>query len=291
MESDRIREVARASSGDDAARSSYFMATGQTTDQSAEGVLCKLVRLSSATANGTRSFSPIAATCIDHLFPISQREMLLVGLLTILPAVNANWVQIELDAIYWEDLRTDETGYRTLSCRNFDPTTKHRHRWRFNGSSILPKYVHIRKGHPLFVGNNSNAYRGTFAGQYTCCVRESLGKACYKQQLLLREGNTYDIRLARTKTLEELRCDFGNQTAPVNVSPLSGKTTGNYHHLRIENLSEENVGEYNCTLRLFKKNSRTKKFTVVIGPALQSSSVAASSVVLSVVSTIILLVR
>ncbi|WKY02594.1 hypothetical protein Q1695_016119 [Nippostrongylus brasiliensis] len=236
--------------------------------------------------------------------------MLLVGLLTILPAVNANWVQIELDAIYWEDLRTDETGYRTLSCRNFDPTTKHRHRWRFNGSSILPKYVHIRKGHLLFVGNNSNAYRGTFAGQYTCCVRESLGKACYKQQLLLRdpprligvdlsdsdvlyarEGNTYDIRLARTKTLEELRCDFGNQTAPVNVSPLSGKTTGNYHHLRIENLSEENVGEYNCTLRLFKKNTRTKKFTVVIGPAPQPSSVAASSLVLSMVSTIILLLR
>ncbi|VDP23790.1 unnamed protein product [Heligmosomoides polygyrus] len=34
----------------------------------------------------------------------------------------------------------------------------------------------------------SNTHRDALAGEYSCCVQDSLGKACYTQQLMLR-GN------------------------------------------------------------------------------------------------------
>ncbi|VDO34116.1 unnamed protein product, partial [Haemonchus placei] len=178
-----------------------------------------------------------------------------------------------LDPVYWEDLPENEYGERRLNCHNYDPETKSRYRWRFNGSSILPKHTGTHKEELIF-DKGSNAYRALFAGEYSCCIHESLGRACYTQRLLLRaldppeeigvdltdsevlyakEGNSYNLRLAKSKLMEELRCNLNNHSTPENVIPLVTKRKTANHHLKIEHISADNVGEYNCTLRLYKK--------------------------------------
>ncbi|VDP23788.1 unnamed protein product [Heligmosomoides polygyrus] len=77
------------------------------------------------------------------------------------------------------------------------------------------------------------------------------------ERFLAKEGNSYDIRLARTKVLEELRCEFNNQSLPSNVISLATKKkSGDNHHLRIDHFSSDNVGQYNCSLRQYKKETR-----------------------------------
>nr|CDJ87216.1 Hypothetical protein CBG06937 [Haemonchus contortus] len=204
--------------------------------------------------------------------------------------VESKWIHVKLDPVYWEDLPENEYGERRLNCHNYDPETKSRYRWRFNGSSILPKHTGTHKEELIF-DKGSNAYRALFAGEYSCCIHESLGRACYTQRLLLRdppeeigvdltesevlyakEGNTYNLRLAKSKLMEELRCDLNNHSTPENVIPLVAKRKTANHHLKIEHVSADNVGEYNCTLRLYKKDYRTKKFSVVLGSDPQLSS-------------------
>ncbi|KAK6046033.1 hypothetical protein COOONC_16463 [Cooperia oncophora] len=62
------------------------------------------------------------------------------------------------------------------------------------------------------------------------------------------------------------------------------------HHLRIEHISADNVGEYNCTLRLYKKDFRTKKFSVVLGSDPRLSSAERISLTLSISCIILVMI-
>ncbi|KAL6726680.1 hypothetical protein Aduo_008625 [Ancylostoma duodenale] len=202
------------------------------------------------------------------------------------------WAHIKLDPVVWEELPQNGDGARVLSCRNYDPETKHRYRWRFNGSSILPKQIEVRRGRLVF-NRSLDAYRNFFAGEYSCCIHESLGKACYAQQLQIRDppqqigldlsgsdtlyakvGNSYDIRLTDVKEHDEVQCSFNNHTVVSNVFPLNHKEKkGKHYQLRIRHFSEENVGSYECTLKLHDKELFTKKFmaTLEAEPATSST--------------------
>ncbi|PIO65218.1 hypothetical protein TELCIR_13125 [Teladorsagia circumcincta] len=108
--------------------------------------------------------------------------------------------------------------------------------------------------------------------------------------LYAKEGNTYDLRLAKSKLMEELRCDFNNRSAPSNVIYLVAKRKTANRHLKIEHISADNVGEYNCTLRLYKKDYRTKKFSVVLGSDPRLSSVGGFSLTLSIGCIVLLMI-
>ncbi|KAK6743454.1 hypothetical protein RB195_010609 [Necator americanus] len=129
-----------------------------------------------------------------------------------------------------------------------------------------------------------DAYRDLFAGEYTCCIQESLGKACYTQQLQIRDrpkqfgvdlsdadilyantGNSYDIRLSSGSEHTEVLCLLNNQTILSNVLHLSHKNKkGKYYHIRIKHFSKENVGEYDCTLRRDGKDVLMKTFVATL---------------------------
>ncbi|KAK6036094.1 hypothetical protein COOONC_26401 [Cooperia oncophora] len=127
----------------------------------------------------------------------------------------------------------------------------------------------------------------TPAGQQNRSSQKKIGVDLTRIGVLYaKEGNSYNLRLAKSKLMEELRCDFNNHTAPSNVAK---RKTAN-HHLRIEHISADNVGEYNCTLRLYKKDFRTKKFSVVLGSDPRLSSAERISLTLSISCIILVMI-
>ncbi|EYC00437.1 hypothetical protein Y032_0115g469 [Ancylostoma ceylanicum] len=213
----------------------------------------------------------------------------------------AKWAHIKLDPVVWEELPRNGDGARVLSCRNYDPETKHRYRWRFNGSSILPKQIEVRRGRLVF-NRSLDAYRNLFAGEYSCCIHESLGKACYAQQLQIGDppqqigldlsegntlyakvGNSYDIRLTNAKEHDEVQCKFNKEAVPGNVLALNHKEKkGKHYQLRIRHFSEENVGSYECTLRLGEKHELFMKEFVATLEAEPATSSSCSLLIKSV---------
>ncbi|CAJ0598905.1 unnamed protein product [Cylicocyclus nassatus] len=206
-------------------------------------------------------------------------------------SVGAFWTQIKLDPVLWEELPQTEENERILSCHNYEPQTKHRYHWRFNGSSVLPKEVEVRRGKLVF-NRKLHAYRNLVVGEYSCCIHESLGKACYTQQLLIRDppqhvgidlskaqklhaklGDSYDIRLSDTKDYDEVHCKFNNQTIPSNVQYFKSKDKrGKYYQIRIRHFMQENVGQYACLLKLKEKEIVSKEFAATLEPDPVSSS-------------------
>ncbi|KIH59646.1 hypothetical protein ANCDUO_10112 [Ancylostoma duodenale] len=152
-----------------------------------------------------------------------------------------------------------------------DPNTNfhagHAGYWAVSQRNLLSRFRSFNR--------SLDAYRNFFAGEYSCCIHESLGKACYAQQLQIRDppqqigldlsgsdtlyakvGNSYDIRLTDVKEHDEVQCSFNNHTVVSNVFPLNHKEKkGKHYQLRIRHFSEENVGSYECTLKLHDKVS------------------------------------
>lgn len=62
------------------------------------------------------------------------------------------------------------------------------------------------------------------------------------ERFLAKEGNSYDIRLARTKVLEELRCEFNNQSLPSNVISLVSALL-KYSQVRWGGFTRDSLGD------------------------------------------------
>ncbi|RCN41761.1 hypothetical protein ANCCAN_12302 [Ancylostoma caninum] len=92
--------------------------------------------------------------------------------------------------------------------------------------------------------------------------------------LYAKIGNSYDIRLFNVKEHDEMQCSINNHTVLNNVFALNHKEKkGKHYHFRITHFSEENVGIYECTMKLHDKELFTKKFTATLEaePATSSS--------------------
>uniref|UniRef100_A0A1I8AFE8 Ig-like domain-containing protein n=1 Tax=Steinernema glaseri TaxID=37863 RepID=A0A1I8AFE8_9BILA len=205
-------------------------------------------------------------------------------------ASGARWVHVDRGALLWETLAVTPEGERRLACGNFEKEHAGRFHWRFNGSSVLPERTQIHRGTLTFL-NGANAIRRQFVGQFDCCVRETLGNACYRTQLSLQdpirseghnvvdeeaaqlelvEGHSYLVRLFATKRFESLVCSLDDKfRLPPNVRFSNGRVQkahwgASYYQMRLEDVGTENAGVYECSMRLRKNETRTKRFSVTV---------------------------
>ncbi|CAI2348478.1 unnamed protein product [Caenorhabditis sp. 36 PRJEB53466] len=192
----------------------------------------------------------------------------------------ATWVKITKPTVTWEEMEVSPDGERKFFCGEFDASFTGRYHWRFNGSSILPERTQIHRNQFVFL-SGSNAIRNQLEGEYECCVRETLGNACYSRMivvqnrtdnhnidmsnstlLLAEEGNTYYIRMHDVKRVEGVKCTLDGVNVENFKYPFLGRHTKKSvpYHLKIENL--ERGGEVKCDLRLQKKEVVEKTFDV-----------------------------
>ncbi|EPB71412.1 hypothetical protein ANCCEY_09495 [Ancylostoma ceylanicum] len=202
----------------------------------------------------------------------------------------AKWAHIKLDPVVWEELPRNGDGARVLSCRNYDPETKHRYRWRFNGSSILPKQIEVRRGRLVPVKEQANFFLASskFVASSLFCDPENppqqIGLDLSEgNTLYAKVGNSYDIRLTNAKEHDEVQCKFNKEAVPGNVLALNHKEKkGKHYQLRIRHFSEENVGSYECTLRLGEKHELFMKEFVATLEAEPATSSSCSLLIKSV---------
>uniref|UniRef100_A0A1I7W9M8 Ig-like domain-containing protein n=1 Tax=Heterorhabditis bacteriophora TaxID=37862 RepID=A0A1I7W9M8_HETBA len=91
---------------------------------------------------------------------------------------------LQLEPVVWEQIPISSIGERVLYCNQFDKTTKHKIHWRFNGSNPS-------KERGKDISNDSKLY--------------------------VKEGDSYYIRLLKTKNIESVECKLNNGTVPQNV--------------------------------------------------------------------------
>ncbi|CAB3403303.1 unnamed protein product [Caenorhabditis bovis] len=169
---------------------------------------------------------------------------------------TVSWVKITKPNLIWEELSVNSDGERLFHCGEFDSTFTGRYHWRFNGSSILPERTQIHRNRFVFL-RGANAIRNSLTGEYECCVRETLGNACYSRQLIVRDksstqnvdlsnidrleaefGNTYYLRLADVKRVEGVKCTLNGRPYENFKYPFiatnSKKSVA--YHVKIDNL-------------------------------------------------------
>ncbi|CAA80144.2 uncharacterized protein CELE_ZK512.1 [Caenorhabditis elegans] len=202
----------------------------------------------------------------------------------------ATWVKITKPTITWEDMEVSLEGEKKFFCGEFDSSFTGRYHWRFNGSSILPERTQIHRNQFVFLAG-ANAIRNQLPGEYECCVRETLGNACYSRMIVVQnrtdnhnidmtnstllladEGNTYYIRMHDVKRVEGVKCTLDGVNVDNFKYPFLGRQTKKTvpYHLKIENI--ERGGEVNCDLRLHKKEIVQKTFDIRLLRGFISSS-------------------
>uniref|UniRef100_A0A8R1E4Y0 Ig-like domain-containing protein n=1 Tax=Caenorhabditis japonica TaxID=281687 RepID=A0A8R1E4Y0_CAEJA len=220
---------------------------------------------------------------------------------------TTQWLAGELKpTITWEEMEVSAEGERRFFCGEFDSSFTGRYHWRFNGSSILPERTQIHRNQFVFL-SGANAIRNQLDGEYECCVRETLGNACYSRMIAVKnktdqhnidmtnstlllgeEGHTYYIRVHDVKRVEGVKCTLDGVNVDNFKYPHFGRQTKRTvpYHLKIENL--EKGGEVKCDLRLQRKEIIEKTFDVrLLGTFSSSSSSNIFILILSFVTLIL----
>ncbi|CAI5446154.1 unnamed protein product [Caenorhabditis angaria] len=193
---------------------------------------------------------------------------------------SVSWVKITKPTLIWEEMKESASGERIFYCGEFDAKYTGRYHWRFNGSSILPERTQIHKNQFTFL-SGSNAIRNRLAGEYECCIRETLGNACYSRNLIVQnktsiinanliglddlkveEGSTYYLKLLDVKRIENVKCTQDGENMDNFKYPLLGKNSKKSigYHLKIENI--EKTGLVNCEIRVQNKQIVEKSFLI-----------------------------
>ncbi|CAJ0935539.1 unnamed protein product, partial [Mesorhabditis belari] len=185
------------------------------------------------------------------------------------------WVKINVSQISFNLLKIHENGVRWLHCGNIDAHFNGKFHWRFNGSSILPKKIEVARN-KLILPNGSQKNSASYAGVYECCVRESLGNACYATTVIYKPPNRVfsvnngdEIKIDGKESLllrlgsqnrDNFSCTIDGESKTELIFTSSPQKGRHQLQIRIDEMKEDLFGKYKCFINHKGKQNQFTSF-------------------------------